>query len=68
MKFNSYGRTDITPFTISQEDMDEIMQRARAERAEVMHAVLVKVAAWFKTLPARIRGHRQRLPKDGAWA
>lgn len=68
MKFNTYGRTDITPFTISQAQMDEIMQRARAERAKVMHAVLVKVAAWFKALPARIRTYRRGLPRAGAWA
>jgi len=48
--------------------MDEVMRRARAERAEVMHAALVKLADWFKALPARIRSARQRLPKAGAWA
>ena len=68
MKFNTYGRTDITPFTISKAEMDEVMRRARAERAEVMHAALVKLADCFKALPARIRAARQRLPKAGAWA
>lgn len=68
MKFNTYGRTDITPFTISQAEMDEIMQRARAERAEVMHTALVKLSTWVKALPARIRAYRRRMPKAGAWA
>jgi len=44
MKFHSYGRRDIIPFTISKAEMDEVMQRARAERAEVMHAALIKLA------------------------
>jgi hypothetical protein len=63
MKFNTYGRTDITPFTISQADIDEVMERARAERAEVMHAALGKMAAWSKALFGR-----HTPPNAGAWA
>ena len=63
MKFNTYGRTDITPFTVSQEFIDEVMQRARAERAEVMHAAIGKLTTRIKALFAR-----RRLPKAGAWA
>jgi hypothetical protein len=61
MKFNTYGRTDITPFTIDQDYMDEVMQRARAERAEVMRAAIGKFTAWIKGVLAR-----RRLSK--AWA
>ncbi len=68
MKFNTYGRTDITPFTISQAEIDDVMQRARAERAEVMHAALVKLSSWLKAQFDRVRAHRRRLPKAGAWA
>jgi len=62
MKFNTYGRTDITPFTISQAEIDDVMRRARAERAEFMHAALGRVVSWVKTVFAR------RAPKAGAWA
>ena len=63
MKFNTYGRTDITPFAISQDYIDDVMQRARAERAEVMHAAMSKLTTWIKAVLAR-----RRLRKAGAWA
>jgi hypothetical protein len=67
MKFYSYGRTDITPFTISQAEIDAAMRRARAERAEVVRAAFASLTAAFKAVVARIRTSR-RLPKAGAWA
>jgi hypothetical protein len=68
MNFHSHGRTDIAPFTISQTDIDEVMRRARAERAEILRAAFARLATRVKAVFARSRPNRQRLPKGSAWA
>jgi hypothetical protein len=53
----------ITPAAI-----DAIVRKARADRAQVMRAVMVEFAASLKRLVAGFRPIRERVPHKGALA
>jgi hypothetical protein len=52
---------------ISFEEIEMVVQQARAERAEVMRAALSELPALVKRLVARLRPNREPLPRCGAW-
>jgi len=58
----------VSAATITQAGIDAVIEQARADRAEVVRAMAVRLSALFSRLVARIRPSRGHLPQTGAWA
>jgi len=63
-------QNEFSTLPLSPSDIDAVMARARAERAEVMRAALSQVPALFKRLAARLQSKRGPAPRRqfSAWA
>jgi hypothetical protein len=60
--------TTETHWAITPAQIDAIIRRARAERADAIRAAAIEFPGLLKRLVAGFRPIRQRLPHKGVWA
>lgn len=58
----------ISTANISPATIEAVIRQARADRAETIRAMAVRLPSLFSRLAARLRPSRQRLPQAGVWA